>query len=186
MLALAAWACGETERSPDELAAVGESSTPRAGDSTTELPHAPPETRPDAPPVVQPPGESKPRRHASSNFDPHHAREAIVRITKVHRLGWAACGFIHSVGVIEIEVLHVGEQPVPMAMYVSCPADFGKSRPFQVGNLLHVEFYARRQWRWPLPPVELPTATPVRFSRQLELLPSNAASTPRTAGGPRP
>jgi hypothetical protein len=101
------------------------------------------------------------------SFDPTTATELTVRIVAVHSRGWGVCGIIHSVGAIEVEVLDVGEPPPRMALYISCPSDVGRGGLLDVGEVVRVELFARKQ-SWPKPNVELPDELVVRYVESIE------------------
>jgi len=98
-------------------------------------------------------------------FDPTTATTARVRIVAVHRdRSWTACGVIHSTGAIEVEVLEVGEPAPRMILIISCPTDFGHRELLEVGTVLQVKLFTRRQ-RWPRPAIDrkLPPELPRRY-----------------------
>ncbi|PRQ04287.1 hypothetical protein ENSA5_09360 [Enhygromyxa salina] len=127
-------------------------------------------------PAPDPRGPAAPSEAAEPGlpaFDPLTATRAEVRIVVVHGGHWVACGVVHSVAAIEVEVLGVGEPPPRMALYVSCPADHGRDKQLVVGNTFEVTLHARRQ-PWPKPPVTLAPELPVRYVKGLELLGATA------------
>lgn len=126
------------DRDPDAAASESETGDP-----------VQPATRPEPPP----------------SFDPLTATRVRVRLLVVHDKFWSACGVIHSVGAIEVEVLDVGEPPPRLVLYVSCPVDVGRGL-LEVGKVLDVSLHQRRQ-PWPKPPVELPDGVPVRYVSSL-------------------
>ena len=149
LLALVVGAGCDSEGSPAKAAEP-------AGEPTAEV-HTPASAAAAAAPEV----ESAPPVDPAPSFDPLTVDAARVRIVEVHDTGWTACGRVHSVGLIEVEVLDAGEPAPRMALYVSCPADIGRER-LAVGTILDVRLHAKRQ-SWPRPRVELPEDMPVRY-----------------------
>jgi hypothetical protein len=117
------------------------------------------------PAAKQPAGVLEPE--PSPSFDPATATEATARIVAVHNHGWVACGIVHTVGAIEVEVLQVGEPPPRLALYISCPADMGRRSMLVVGEIVRVRLFARKQM-WPTPPVDLPDELVVRYVESME------------------
>ncbi len=78
-------------------------------------------------------------------------RAKIVAIP--NRKNWTPCGYNHSVGMLEVEVLDAGEPPPRVLLFVSCPVD-GHTRPnLVVGATISVTLHQRRQpWPWPSVP----------------------------------
>ncbi len=91
--------------------------------------------------------EPEPAEPAKPVFDPTTATGFRARIVEVHnRKQWVPCGYIHSVGVLEVEVLDVGDPAPHVLLFVSCPVD--RSGPkLAAGTLVEVTLYARKQ-RW--------------------------------------
>jgi hypothetical protein len=116
--------------------------------------------------VVEQPGPA-PVPEPLPSFDPATVTELTARISVVHNRGWAACGIIHSVGAIEVEVLDVGEPPPRMALYISCPADIGRRVSLAVGEVVRVSLFSRKQ-SWPKPLADLPDGLVVRYVESIE------------------
>src|SRR5690606_19412643 len=157
----------EAARAPMRLFRVGASvvalilgcdGTPR--EAPVERPPVPavPDTEP-APSAPPPPSAPLP-----PNFEAESATSATVRIVAIHGEHWTACGVIHEVGAIEVEVLEVGEPRPRMILFVSCPADSGHRELLEDGAVLRVTLFAKRQ-RWPTPPASrtLPAELPRRY-----------------------
>jgi hypothetical protein len=159
-----------------------------------ETPDAPPDEppKPEAPAhepvvVVEPPPapvEPAPVAPPPVSFDPATATEIKVRVVVIHPDQWVPCGIIHSTGVIEVEVLEVGEPPPRMALIISCPGDLGHLRPLEVGVILQVKLFASRQ-SWPTPPSarKLPPELPRRYAKTLTRVDVSPTS---PAPGPAP
>lgn len=87
-------------------------------------------------------------------FDPATATTLRAEIKAIpNRKGWVACGDVHSVGALEVEVLDVGEPRPTMILLVSCPVDLGLGRALQgqrleVGATIIVSLHAKKQ-SWP-------------------------------------
>ena len=72
-------------------------------------------------------------------------RARIVAIP--NRKSWVPCGYIFSIGALEVEVLDAGEPPPRMVLLVACPVPM-HGRKLEVGATVSVKLYARKQ-RWP-------------------------------------
>ncbi len=72
-------------------------------------------------------------------------RAKIVAIP--NRKSWVPCGYIFSIGALEVEVLDAGEPPPRMVLLVACPVPM-HGRKLEVGATVSVKLYARKQ-RWP-------------------------------------
>lgn len=87
-------------------------------------------------------------------FDPATATTLRAEIVAIpNRKSWVACGDVHSIGVLEVEVLDVGEPPPRMVLLISCPVDLGLGRALQgqrleVGATIVVSLHAKKQ-AWP-------------------------------------
>ena len=113
-------------------------------------------------------------------------REAKVRVVAVHRDGsWTSCGVIHSTGVIEVEVLEVGEPPPRLALIISCPVDWGGRELLEVGKVLQVTLFAKKR-SWPRPPADrkLPAELPRRYVKTLTATNPAPAPAPRSDAAP--
>lgn len=77
-------------------------------------------------------------------------RAKIIAIP--NRESWVPCGYVHSIGALEVEVLDVGEPPPAMILLISCPVDLGLGRGLQgqrleVGATIVVSLHAKdRPW----------------------------------------
>lgn len=113
--------------------------------------------------------EPTPSTPTSDDFDAKTTTSATVRIVAIHREHWTACGVIHSVGAIEVEVLDVGEPRPRMILFVSCPVDGGHRELLEDGAVLRATLFAKRQ-RWPTPPAsrKLPAELPRRYVKTLD------------------
>jgi hypothetical protein len=120
-----------------------------------------------APEVVVEPPVPAPMPEPLPSFDAATVTELTGRITFVHDPGWGVCGIIHSVGAIEVEVLEVGEPPPHMILYISCPSDVGRGGLLDVGQVVRVTLFARKQ-SWPKPRVERSNELPVRYVKRIE------------------
>jgi hypothetical protein len=132
--------------SSNEVRAVGRKAEPEQlpppakGPSTTKasVVFAPPP--PSPPPLVA--------------FDPATATTLRAEIVAIpQRKRWVACGEVHSIGALEVEVLDVGEPRPKMVLLVSCPVDLGLGRALQgqrleVGATIIVSLHAKKQ-AWP-------------------------------------
>jgi hypothetical protein len=160
--------CDPGERSPtaDSSAAVP---TTRADPPEQVVPEQP-EPEPEPAPLAT---DSRPpeldQATSSPRFDANTATAATVRVLTVHRdSSWTACGIVHSTGVIEVEVLELAPAAPRMLLIVSCPVDLGRRELLEVGAILEVDLFARRQ-RWPTPPAArtLAPELPRRFVESL-------------------
>lgn len=105
-----------------------------------------PELEPTPAPEPTPPPEPTPEPEPRVAFDPASVPAIRATILAIpHRKSWVACGVIHSVGVLEVEVLDVGEPRPRMLLFVSCPGDRRDEPPLEVGTTIEVTLYARRQ-----------------------------------------
>ena len=77
-------------------------------------------------------------------FDPLTVESARVRVTAVEDRRWVACGRVHEVGTIEVDVLEVGVPRPKLALRISCPADVGGAL-LKVGKVLRVELHPDEQ-----------------------------------------
>jgi len=131
---------------------------------------APPSVAASAPTPAPPPSPAEPSPQPpapTTPFDPNTVTHATVRIVAVPaRQHWFACGVVHSVGAIEVEVLDAGEPAPRMMLFVSCPVDFGHRGLLREGEVLTVRLHARKQ-SWPRPPVEVPAGMVVRYVAKL-------------------
>jgi hypothetical protein len=130
-------------------------------------PEAEPEPEPEAEPEPEPEAEPEPEPEPPS-FDPLTVEKIRARIVAFDSKHWVACGVVHSVGGIEVEVLGVGEPPPRMGLYVSCPADFGHREFLEVGKVLDFTLHARKQ-PWPKPAARLPEDLPHRYVKSIAL-----------------
>ena len=141
--------------------------TPEPAPAEPSIPSPPPTpTEPPAP--AEQPAPEVPEPPEPPSFDPLLAEEAIVRVTAVYREHWHPCGYVHSTGVIEVDVLNVGEPAPHMLLVISCPVDFGHRELLMVGKTMKVGFHARRQ-RWPVPSAlrRLPAELPRRWVKSM-------------------
>jgi hypothetical protein len=138
-------------------------------------PEAEPQPVAPAPEVVVEPPVPAPMPEPLPSFDPTTVTELTGRITVVHDPGWGVCGIMHSVGAIEVEVLDVGEPPPHMILYISCPSDLGRGGLLDVGQVVRVTLFARKQ-SWPKPRVERSNELPVRYVKRIERAKPSASS----------
>lgn len=142
---------------------------PTAPQPTAPQPIAPPPTA-KVPNAVEPtptPAPVEPEAPDPPVFDPLTAAEADVRIAVVHSVKGPACGVLHTVGAIEVDVLGVGTPAPRLGLYISCPADLQPRGMLTIGTTLHVTLHRGKQ-RWPKPAVRPPAELPVRYVRSLE------------------
>ena len=149
-------ACGETASAPGPGSAPG-SAPERSSPAAT--PRAEPKAEPKAEPEAEPP---------APEFDPATAVQATVEVTKLVDVPGGACGVLHIVGAIEVEVLDVGQPRPKLGLYVSCPGDLQPHGMLAVGKRLHVTLHARPK-AWPRPPTRLDAALPIRYAETLAL-----------------
>jgi hypothetical protein len=131
--------------------------------------------------IVEPPPARTPPPPVIT-FDTATATEAKVRVLVVHDDNWGACGIFHWTGAITVEVLDVGEPAPRMVLIVSCPGDLNRHLRLEVGAILQVKLYARRQ-SWPTPPSvrKLPKELPRRYMKtgtRVDISPTSPASGP--------
>jgi hypothetical protein len=132
------------------LVASCDSAARDAGDKQPTQPEpTQPAVREEPVVVVEPPPARTPPPVIT--FDTATATEAKVRVLVVHDDNWGACGIFHWTGAITVEVLDVGEPAPRMVLIVSCPGDLNRHLRLEVGAILEVKLYARRQ-SWPTPP----------------------------------
>ncbi|MFV8754086.1 hypothetical protein ACNOYE_26370 [Nannocystaceae bacterium ST9] len=122
------------------------------------------EVEPEPIAKVEPPELVEPTPVAT--FDPNTALEFRARIVEVHnRKNWVPCGYIHSVGALEVEVVDVGEPPPRVLLFVSCPVDRHGGPRLEAGTLVEVTLHARKQ-SWPSVG-GLPKQLPRRYVKSL-------------------
>jgi hypothetical protein len=136
------------------LLALASSCDAPAPEREPPSPSAPDPARPEpeheaAPPPVLEPELEPPSPPSKPTFDPKRATEIRARILAIpNRDNWVACGIHHSVGVLEVEVLDVGDPPPRMLLFLSCPVDSRASaRGLRVGAIITATLHARPQ-RW--------------------------------------
>lgn len=106
---------------------------------------APIELEPASDPVLTPASDPV----LTPAFDPATATAIRARIVSIpNRKSWVPCGIHHCVGVLEVEVLDVGEPPPRMLLFVSCPADRRQEPRLEVGATIAFGLHARKQ-SWP-------------------------------------
>jgi hypothetical protein len=146
------WACEPSAPSVESAGTRAQPVVPAPEPAPLPTPEPAPPPEPEPEPEPPPPA-----------FDPRTVTQIEARIIALHgRKHWHACGIIHSVGAVEIEVLRVGEPPPHMILFVSCPADFGHRELLIEGQRVRVTLHARKQW-WPKPAAKLPADLPVRY-----------------------
>ena len=152
---------------------------PKAAEPATEQPAAsrptvsaptPADVQTSPPPASPPePKSPEPKPPEPPTFDPLTATEADVRIAVVHSAKGPACGILHTVGAIEVDVLGVGTPAPRLGLYISCPTDLQPRGMLTVGTTLHVTLHRRKQ-SWPKPVTRPPAELPVRYVRSLKPL----------------
>lgn len=138
----------------------------------------PPETgtngggpEPETPAEEQTKAEPEPKSNPDPEpepptFDATTISEIDARIVTVYDDHWSACGVIHSVGAVVVEVLGVGEPRPQMVLFISCPVDAGRYKLLEAGKQVTVELHAKKQG-WPRPPDAFPKDLPVRYVKTL-------------------
>lgn len=83
-------------------------------------------------------------------FDPTTATTLRAKIVALpNRKDWVGCGYIHSIGALEVEVLDVGEPRPKLILLVSCPADLGSGgKLLAVDGIIEVTLHERKP-SWP-------------------------------------
>lgn len=106
-------------------------------------------------------------------FDASTLERFDARIVDLHdRAGWAACGVIHSVGAVEVELLDHFDPSIPaphLVLFVSCPADVPNRAQLYDGAKVQVTLHARAQ-RWPKPIGDYREDLPRRYVKTIAVI----------------
>ena len=101
-----------------------------------------------AEPVAAVPAEPVAAEPVAAAIDLATVAAVRARIVAIpNRKSWVPCGYIFSIGALEVEVLDAGEPPPRMVLLVACPVPM-HGRKLEVGATVSVKLYARKQ-RWP-------------------------------------
>lgn len=126
-----------------------------------------PAPEPKAAPAPAP--EASPAPEPGPPFDPATATEATVEVTRIVAVPGGACGVLHIVGAIEVEVLDAGEPRPKLGLYVSCPNDLQPRGMLEIGKRLRATFHRRAQ-SWPKPATRHDAGLTVRYVRSLTVV----------------
>lgn len=153
-------------QAPEEGAEDATTSGASSGIASANAPTTAPGPAPDEAPTSTP---AAMEAAADPVVDATTATSLRVRVVRtLDRGNGVACGILHIVGSIEVEVLGAGEPPPRLVLLLSCP-----SRALQDGQLLDVELHARKQ-SWPTPPAARKSALPRRYVKRMTDAPEPA------------